>query len=174
MPWIYRFQKSLIPLNINICVVLVCYLLFYSPWIKLMHSQSKQFLNLFRDLRDKRCATALVYVTDVVFPALDSNTCSVLVLLDYPKVFNMTNHEVLLAILHYVPYKYSSRFSPNGTQQAKIQNNLFLFRIVTQGFPQGSTLGQFCFVSVTITFMLMTVLLFRAIRSWFVFTTVKF
>lgn len=77
-----------------------------------IHAKLKQFLDLSRYLPDEQsgfradfnCSAALADVSDFVFLLWIA-----LVMLDNSKAFAMINHEVLLAILHYVRMKETGR-----------------------------------------------------------------
>ncbi|XP_060530471.1 uncharacterized protein LOC132704477 [Cylas formicarius] len=86
---------------------------------RIMNDQMVNFLNSNHILPEKQsgfrpnhsCECAMLDITDDIFRATDDGKITVLILLDFNKTFDMINHSILLAILHYVGFpKVLKRF----------------------------------------------------------------
>lgn len=133
---------------------------------RIMNGQIVHFLNLNNILPVKQsgfrtgysCESALSDITDDILKATDQNKISALVLLDFSKAFDMLNHEVLLAILHYVGFsnvaeQFINSFLSNRTQQVICNQKYSSFLDVRVGVPQGSILGPLLYTIYTSKFL---------------------
>lgn len=99
-------------------------------------------------------STSLIKISDDLTYAIDNSNVTFLVLLDYSKAFDLINHDLLLAKLHY--YKISSQFLnwfkcylSNRSQVVKLDNVFSSELLVPCGVPQGSILGPLMFTIFT-------------------------
>lgn len=103
------------------------------------------------------CTTALLKVTDDIITATDDNNLTVLVLLDYSKAFDRINHQLLLAILHYIGFSTSSvafmkSYLENRSQAVICKGQKSTFLKVNFGVPQGSILAPLLYIIYTFDF----------------------
>lgn len=96
--------------------------------------------------KNHSCATALLNVTDDIFNANDKDKVTALVLIDFSKAFDLLNHEILLAILHFIGIsinteKLFSSYLSNRFQNVIINNTKSSSLQLKSGVPQGSILG---------------------------------
>lgn len=96
------------------------------------------------------CATALTKITDDIFDAWDKSRLTVLILFDYSRAFDTLNHELLLAIFHYIGLSEASvqllsSFLVNRHQRVEYAGMRSIFLPVFKGVPQGSILGPLFF-----------------------------
>jgi hypothetical protein len=103
------------------------------------------------------CTSALADVTDDIVSGQDRGEATVLVLLDYTKAFDMLQHDILIAILHYVGFhqaasNFISSFLSNRKQRVVIDGNFSNYLNVAIGVPQGSVLGPLLYSIFTSTF----------------------
>lgn len=87
------------------------------------------------------CNTGLLHVTDDVLSATDRGDLTALVLLDFSKAFDTINHEVLVAILHYVGFDCTSialitDYLLNRSQAVVLDGQLSEFRYLNSRVPQ--------------------------------------
>jgi len=100
------------------------------------------------------CVSALNNVVDDVLRASDVGEVSVLVLLDFSRAFDTINHNILLAILHYIGFSNKgtamiSNFLLHRFQRVVISGEFSNYNVVKSGVPQGSVLGPLLFAIYT-------------------------
>ena len=100
--------------------------------------------------RGHGCATALLNVTDYIFKALDSNLCTVLIMLDYSRAFDTLSHTALVYILKYFGLSESAvsffeSYLRDRKQAVLLKGITSNFIDVPGGVPQGSVLGPVLF-----------------------------
>lgn len=103
------------------------------------------------------CGTALASVTDDIFFSLDSNNLCALILLDYSKAFDILNHDLLIAILHFIGFgdsacSFMTSYLTERYQQVSLNNCTSNVELIDQGVPQGSILGPLLYTIYTCNF----------------------
>ncbi|CAH0559663.1 unnamed protein product [Brassicogethes aeneus] len=129
---------------------------------KLIYQQIRNHLDTFNILPPIQsgfrsrysCTTALLKVTDDILQDLDSNNMAALILLDYSKAFDLINHKLLLAILKFIGFGYTSviflkMYLSDRQQCVRIKNNISTPVEIKCGVPQGSILGPLLFAIYT-------------------------
>jgi len=128
----------------------------------LIGSQLRMHLNKFDILPSTQsgfragfsCVSTLTNVVDDVLRAADVGRVSALVMLDFSKAFDTINHEILLAILHFIGLGESacallSNYLLNRNQRVIISGHFSEDCRVRSGVPQGSILGPLLFTIYT-------------------------
>lgn len=100
--------------------------------------------------KNHSCTTALSHILDDILEATDEDELTVLILLDYSKAFDCINHEILLAILHYIGFHKNAvnlirNYLKDRKQIVRLNNEISLEGILDRGVPQGSILGPLLF-----------------------------
>lgn len=93
--------------------------------------------------RGHGCSAALTNVTDDILRAADDGKVTALALLDFTKAFDTIDHELLLAILHFVglgdgAVRFFENFLSQRTQCVKIGSQISAAVELIRGVPQGS------------------------------------
>ena len=97
------------------------------------------------------CETVLLRVLNDILISLDSNCCSIELLLDCSAAFDTVDHDKLLTILKNdigldgTVYNWFSSFLSNRTQSTNISGSDSECRDMAYGVPQGSVLGPVLF-----------------------------
>lgn len=103
------------------------------------------------------CTTALLKVVDDIVCSWDQRLATALVLLDYSKAFDTLDHEILVAMLHFIGLNDKSTalfkaYLQHRTQKVVLNKNISNGLLVASGVPQGSVLGPLLFSIYTSTF----------------------
>lgn len=98
--------------------------------------------------------TALMKVTNDLVQNIDKSQTTFLVLLDYSKAFDVINHELLIAKLHYfhihpAVLAWFTNYLSGRSQIVKIDDVLSTDLTISKGVPQGSILGPLLFIIYT-------------------------
>ena len=125
---------------------------------RILNNQILDHLNLYHVLPEYQsgfrsglgCSTALLNVTDDIIKAVDKGEATVLILIDYSKAFDGLNHELLLAILHYIGFRENAisliaSYLKNRQQYVATCKGLSTVTTQNCGVPQGSILGPLLF-----------------------------
>lgn len=132
---------------------------------RIIFNQLKKHCDLHHVLPDNQsgfrsgysCSTALLDVCDDIFRAVDENDLTALVLLDYTKAFDRINHQLLLAMLHFVGLEHESfelmkNYLEHRRQMVRLRDTTSDIVEVNCGVPQGSVLGPLLFAIYTSQF----------------------
>lgn len=104
------------------------------------------------------CETALLHITDDILRGVDNKKITVLVLIDFSKAFDTINHQILLAILHYIGLNekcinFFHNYLENRIQRVKIGDSISTPLLVSKGVPQGSILAPTLYTLYTSDFI---------------------
>lgn len=123
------------------------------------HINSKQIIPPFQSgFRPQHsCLTALLNISDDIIKATDSGQITALVLLDFSKAFDTIDHDILIAVLHFIGLSNSAisllQNYLQGRKQRVIINNKTSNTVEVQsGVPQGSILGPLLYAIYTSNF----------------------
>ena len=132
---------------------------------KVVASQIRVFLSDNSILPEKQsgfrtgysCETALMDLADDALAAIDRRELTALTLLDYSKAFDTVDHDLLLAILHYVGFdnaalNFFKHYLSGRSQCVKIGDNISKSRLLKRGVAQGSVCGPLLYVIYTSNF----------------------
>lgn len=133
---------------------------------KVVDAQIRLHLNQFQILPSLQsgfragysCASALTCITDDIFRATDNNKITILVCLDYSKAFDVINHDLLFAILHYIGFSrhailFFKAYFSDRRQLTKLNDQYSGSTTIRMGVGQGSILGPLIY-SVYTAFLL--------------------
>lgn len=95
--------------------------------------------------RGYSCATILTAVTDDILHGLDSLRSTALILLDFLRAFDTVDHDLLLAIMHFIGLSYLHGRSQRVKLSGVLSDRLYL----TSAVPQGSILDPLLFIIYT-------------------------
>lgn len=132
---------------------------------KIMDMQIRPFLERYKILPIKQsgfrhgysCTSALTDITDDILKGLNDNKVTALILLDYSKAFDMINHTILLARLHYIGFSSNSckllkSYITDRYQRVTIDTQVSNSLVISSGVPQGSILGPLLYTLYTACF----------------------
>ena len=94
---------------------------------------------------------ALVYLSQLLYDALDSKCHSIAVFIDFRKAFDTLNHRILLSKLERygirgIALSLIQSYLSNRRQRVKVANSISDELISNMSVPQGSNLGPFLFL----------------------------
>lgn len=106
----------------------------------------------FREMHST--TTAMLNLTDNIFRALDRGMAVLSVSLDYSKAFDVLDHDLLCAKLHYLGFDELSQtflgeYLADRTQRVRLNGGLSSAGRIISGVPQGSILGPLLFLIYT-------------------------
>lgn len=132
---------------------------------KIMDNQIRTFLSNHNILpkhqsgfrKGHSCTTALAKVTDDILCANDANKTTILILIDYSKAFDCIDHDLMVALLHYLGFSNNTTnlfasYLSIRQQAVRTSRGLSSFKVIYKGVPQGSVLGPLLFTLYTSRF----------------------
>ncbi|XP_031339427.1 uncharacterized protein LOC116167944 [Photinus pyralis] len=98
--------------------------------------------------------TALMKVINDISHSYDKSLCTILILLDQSKAFDLVNHELLIAKLKHLGFDDNSvswftAYLNCRSQRVRISHRSSSFARIKRGVPQGSVLGPLLFSAFT-------------------------
>ena len=96
------------------------------------------------------CTTALLYISDYIYDAMDNGEIVFLVLLDYSKAFDLASHNLIIAKLRALGFAESAldwlaSYLNNRKQKVVLDSDESSLIELQNGVPQGSILGPLLF-----------------------------
>lgn len=132
---------------------------------KIVDRQLRDFLSQNNLLPDRQSGfrpgfsstSTLLDITDDILAATDKGNLSLAILLDFTKAFDTVNHEILLAIFHYLGFapgciEFFSSYLSDRFQLVKIKNSVSSKLNLRAGVAQGSILGPLLYIIYTSNF----------------------
>lgn len=123
------------------------------------HINDKQIIPLYQSgfRPHHSCLTALLNISDDIITSTDNGQITALILLDFSKAFDTLDHDILIAVLHFIgltekAISLLSNYLTGRRQRVVINNESSNILEVSSGVPQGSILGPLLYTVYTCNF----------------------